>query len=291
MVAYCEFAFTLRINPVIIIESRGYVKIKKYLTISEFAGLRNVNINSIRYYEKQKILIPAWIDPQTKYRYYLPEQLNVLDAILLCIRLGISLKELKQFVDSEGQFDEKRILEQGKEILQRRLSSIQQGLEITQFNLDNMEDNQKYRYETEVYTRVIGERYLFETPFYGKWDDLVQKEKCVMELFHDAQRADMAPVFPPGILIRWNVRTLKFSLFVQILHPTEHDERIVKVPEAAFSCFQADLAHGTDIVKLLNEKVDMQGIKTVVISNMLLGKLHYSSRHSEIQLSQKSLLL
>ena len=34
---------------------------KQYLTISEFAGLRNVNINSIRYYEKQKFLMPAWI--------------------------------------------------------------------------------------------------------------------------------------------------------------------------------------------------------------------------------------
>ena len=263
----------------------------KYLTISEFARLRNVNINSIRYYEKQNILLPAWIDPQTKYRYYLPEQLNVLDAILLCIRLGISLKELKQFVDAEGQFDEKRILEHGKEILQRRLSSIQQGLEITQFNLDNMEDNQKYRHETEVYTRVIGERYLFETPFDGKWDDLVQKEKCVMELFHNAQKFDMAPVFPAGILIRWNSCISKISLFVQILHPLGYDERIVKVPTATFSCFQADLVHDTDIVKLLNEKVDMRGIKTVIISNMLLGKLHYSSRHSEIQLSQNSFLL
>lgn len=38
---------------------------RKYLTISEFAELRNVNINSLRYYEKLKILLPAWVDPQT----------------------------------------------------------------------------------------------------------------------------------------------------------------------------------------------------------------------------------
>lgn len=76
---------------------------KHYLTISEFASLRNVNINSIRYYARQKLLLPAWVDPQTKDRYYLPEQLGVLDAIQLCIRLGIPLKELKGYIDPKGK--------------------------------------------------------------------------------------------------------------------------------------------------------------------------------------------
>lgn len=259
----------------------------KYLTISEFAGLRNVNINSIRYYEKQKVLLPAWVDPETKYRYYLPEQLNILDAILLCIRLGIRLKEIKQFVDEKQQLNEKRILEYGKELLKKRLSSIERGLEITQFNLDNLEENRKYRDKTEMYTRKIAERYLLEAPFYGKWDDLIQKEKSVMDLFHEAQKADMAPVFPAGILMRCDVQPILFSFYVQILHPPKSHkfhERIVTVPAGSFLCFQEDLTYDTDIVELLHEKADMQGIGTVIVSNMLLDKLHYRSQHSEIQI-------
>ena len=258
---------------------------KKYLTISEFAGLRNVNINSIRYYEKQKILLPAWIDPQTKYRYYLPEQLNVLDAILLCIRLGIQLKTLKQLVDKNGQLDEKRILEQGKEILQRRLSSIERGLEITQFNLDNLAENQKYSHKSSVYIREIGQRNFFEAPFRGNWNDLIQKEKIVMDLFHDAQRADMAPVFPAGILVRRNTQPTSLSFYVQVLHPPKSHERIVTVPAAHYMCFQTDLTHDTDIIELLNRTAGMPPNGTVIISNMLLDKLHYRSRHSEIQIS------
>lgn len=50
----------------------------------------------------------------------------------------------------EGQLDEKRILEQGKEMLEKRLSSIERGLEITQFNLDNLNENQKYSHETRA---------------------------------------------------------------------------------------------------------------------------------------------
>ena len=110
---------------------------KDYMTISEFASLRNVNINSIRYYEKQKILIPAWIDPQTKYRYYLPEQLGILDAILLCIRLNIPLKELKSYIDSNGNLDKKGLLEKGKAVMQAKIDAMQTGIAITQFNLDS----------------------------------------------------------------------------------------------------------------------------------------------------------
>ena len=111
---------------------------KDYMTISEFASLRNVNINSIRYYEKQKILIPAWIDPQTKYRYYLPEQLGILDAILLCIRLNIPLKELKSYIDSNGNLDKKGLLEKGKAVMQAKIDAMQTGIAITQFNLDSI---------------------------------------------------------------------------------------------------------------------------------------------------------
>ena len=66
-----------------------------YLKISEFAKLRNVNINSLLYYEKIGVLRPAYVDPHSKYRYYSPEQLIILDTILLAINLGIPLKNLK----------------------------------------------------------------------------------------------------------------------------------------------------------------------------------------------------
>ena len=79
---------------------------KQYLKIHEFAKLRNINMNSLRYYEKLEILKPAYIDSRTKYRYYLPEQLVLLDTITLCIRLGVPLKSLKDYMDEYGILDE-----------------------------------------------------------------------------------------------------------------------------------------------------------------------------------------
>ena len=55
---------------------------KNYFLISEFAKLRGININSLRYYEKLGILKPAYIDENTNYRYYSVEQISLLNKII-----------------------------------------------------------------------------------------------------------------------------------------------------------------------------------------------------------------
>lgn len=257
---------------------------KQYLTISEFANLRNVSIGSLRYYEKLKILVPAWTDPQTKYRYYLPEQLGVLDSIMLCTKLGIPLKNLEEYIDTNGKLNQKSILENGKKILQDKISEIQLGLELTQFNLDNMEQNQNYCNQKGVYTRQIEERYFIESSFQGNWSDFSQKEKEAMDLFHSAQENNMAPVFPCGVLIHYETEPISFSFFVQVLHPQKHDERVIHIPKASFSCMQTDLTSQTDILKILNDYFPTKDKQIVIISNMLMNKIHFHSRHIEIQI-------
>lgn len=259
---------------------------KQYLTIREFAKLRNVDVNSIRYYEKLKILLPAWIDPKTKYRYYLPDQLVLLDIIILCIRLGIPLKDLQKYVDGSGVLDKRKILEDGKEAMQKRVAEMQLGLELIQFNLDNMEQNQAYSGNTGIYTREMPERFLIEKPFIGSWSDVGQKENTAMELFQYAQERELSPVFPSGILVHPDAEPNTFSFFFQVLHPSSNEERIVHVPAGTFACMQADLTPDTQLLDLLEEHFPQQNKGTVLISNMLLNKLHFNSRHSEIQVPQ-----
>lgn len=80
-------------------------------SISEFARLRNININSLRYYEKIGILKPHHVDAQNGYRYCSPERLPILDAILLCLDFGMPQKELKSYIsdDTEENLHYKRV--------------------------------------------------------------------------------------------------------------------------------------------------------------------------------------
>lgn len=41
------------------------------------------------------------VDEQTGYRYYSPDQLPILDVILLCPDFGMPLKELKSYIDDK----------------------------------------------------------------------------------------------------------------------------------------------------------------------------------------------
>lgn len=256
---------------------------KQYLTINEFAKLRNVNANSIRYYEKLKILTPVRVDSKTGYRYYLPEQLVLLDIILLCIQFDIPLKNLKGYIDENGGLDGKRIFEDGKQIMQKKISEMQAGLNLAEFNLNMLEQNQKYSDKKGIYTRAIGERFLFVEPFQGQWDNLLQKEKTVIELFRTAQEEHMMPVFPAGILVNSSEEASPFSFFLQVLRPREKDPRILHLPEGTYACLQTDLTPETDISQVLEAHFPSSGTNTAVISNMLMNKVYFNSRHSEIQ--------
>ena len=256
---------------------------RQYLTIREFAKLRNIDVNSLRYYEKLNILSPAWVDPKTKYRYYTPEQLVTLDIIILCIRLGIPLKQLREYVDGDGKIDKRRILEDGKAAMQDRIAEMQLGLELIQFNLNTMEQNQRYSDRPGVYGREIPERFLVRAPFKGDWEDLAEKESAAMELFQAAQERGLAPVFPAGILVLPGERN-PFSFFFQVLHPLPGED-VLRVPAGTFCCMQIDLTPETQILKLLDENFPHRGREMAIISNMALNKLHFNSRHSEIQVA------
>ena len=91
------------------------------LSIGEVAKIRNVNVQSLRYYEKLGILIPAYINPETGYRYYSLEQIMILDTIILCVDLGIPLKDLKNYVDADDQLEFERLLRDGRKLTTQKI--------------------------------------------------------------------------------------------------------------------------------------------------------------------------
>ena len=64
----------------------------------------------------------------TRYRYYTAEQLSLLDMILLCINLGVPLKELKAYFDESGRFQNRALFEEGKRRTQEKIQELQSSL-------------------------------------------------------------------------------------------------------------------------------------------------------------------
>lgn len=65
-------------------------------TIGEVAKLANVSIQTLRYYDQIGLFKPAYVDPETNYRYYKDLQLYHLDLIKSLKYIGTSLEDIKK---------------------------------------------------------------------------------------------------------------------------------------------------------------------------------------------------
>ena len=73
------------------------------IKIGEFAKIFDVTIKTVRHYEKVGLLVPAYIDIYTGYRYFNEENVNRMNEILALKDLGFSLEEIKYFSEKEIQ--------------------------------------------------------------------------------------------------------------------------------------------------------------------------------------------
>lgn len=96
-----------------------------YLSIGDFAKLRNVNQKSLRYYERIGALTPAYTDPETGYRYYALEQLVEMDMILMCLELNIPLRDAVQYRNTDETLDIRRLLRDGQQKAREKLTHLQ----------------------------------------------------------------------------------------------------------------------------------------------------------------------
>ena len=83
-------------------ESRGIMeKNSAYLSIGEFSKVTRASIDSLRYYERKGIFSPAYVDPETGYRYYTLNQIYEISIAKACAEAGISLNDFKTFFSKE----------------------------------------------------------------------------------------------------------------------------------------------------------------------------------------------
>lgn len=143
----------------------------KHLTIGELSKITGVHIKSLRYYDRIGALRPAQTDPQTGYRYYAYPQIAMVDAIRICIELGIPLKDFQGYRTADGgKIHYAKLLERGKEMAEKKIRSIRAGMRF----IHELEAEIK-RNETEVTERFKAfgfprKRYLV-APSGHRWGD------------------------------------------------------------------------------------------------------------------------
>lgn len=68
---------------------------EKLYTIGEVSKLMDISIKALRYYDKINLFKPAYVDPETNYRYYEDSQIYLLNLIKSLKYIGTPLEEIK----------------------------------------------------------------------------------------------------------------------------------------------------------------------------------------------------
>ena len=85
--------------------------------IGMFAAMNHVSVKTLRFYEEQGLLIPAFIHPETGYRYYTLSQMAVLHQITALKLAGFTLEEIGQI--NSGADEEAVLLKKKAELIAR----------------------------------------------------------------------------------------------------------------------------------------------------------------------------
>lgn len=255
---------------------------KDYLTISEFARLRNVNINSLLYYERLGILLPAFVDPDSKYRYYAPEQLSTLDIIQMCIKLDIPLKELKQY-QQEDAYWQKKMLEDGRRIAEDKIHRLQTDLKKIEYSLKCQEEQDDFASCKGIYQREIAARFFIVEEYFGELANITQFGRISTGLFAYAESKGFSVVLPTGFMFVFSGNEVRQYLFYEVLPTERKDEKVIEIPGGIYSCLQIRFDPDMDHLSFLTKNFGTSADRIAIVSNLIRDKLRINSRYNEIQ--------
>ena len=87
--------------------------------IGDFSSMSKTTIKTLRYYEKEGLLKPVYIDQNTGYRYYETSQLVEISKIISLRQIGLSIKDIKNILNG---CDMKSILNKRKKEIKENLT-------------------------------------------------------------------------------------------------------------------------------------------------------------------------
>lgn len=259
---------------------------KKLLSIGKLASLTGVHIQSLRYYEKIGILIPVYIDPETKYRYYSLPQVKIVEAIQYCVELDIPLKEFASMVDPEGEkIDYGALVEMGQRKSEEKIQLLQKKVA----HFERVRENYLHgdRFEKEKrFVDWLPARDCLITPFDGTVKDDAFHE-TIMKLLDEVRRRDLETNYGIGMLAFHSENEVKRYAFLTVLNTSDIREgkegNLFRIPEGNYLCQivpESSIHKGTEIFP---EEFQQSSCRLLIEIELFAGIFEYRNPRYEIR--------
>lgn len=268
---------------------------KGYLSIGKVAKQKNVSIKSLRYYDEIGIFKPALTDHTTGYRYYKEDQLYILDAISLCIELGIPLKSMSYYCDRNGSPDLQKLLGDAKSLAEQKIRSMYRSLETLQNTINVLECRQKISVPEGCHVKTLLSRTVLTIPF-DEYTDATHYNPKLLSLFVSAQKQGLAASYPSGLIYDFHKGKAEKYVFIHVAPLTGSEDSIVPgnwgkhieglrtLPSGIYLCRQNPSHEIENAASLL--KLDQAALKngTIIETDLLKDEKERTGMNYELQM-------
>ena len=134
------------------------------IPIGKMAAANRVTIATLRLYDQMGLLKPAYIDPDSGYRYYNIKQTSRLDFIRYMRELDLSLADIQSILEKEDiTLIEEKLIEKNNQIHQqlRELKAMREAVDRT---IQSIERYRKSPASGTISLEFIDQRYILYTP-------------------------------------------------------------------------------------------------------------------------------
>lgn len=240
---------------------------EQLLSIGKMAEINGVSISTLRLYDKNGLLKPAYIDPESGYRYYTLQQTARLDIIAYMKELGMSLGEIASVLRKEDIALIEGILAQKNEQLHEQMRRLKERHDAVERAILQIERYRKSPATGTISLEYIDRRYIWSIKcpvnFYEK--DRNSYEETVMALRKELLKAGIPQVHSYNLgtsILQKNFERGKFiadKVFIfsdrRIL---EHPGDISTVDSGMFACIYLDdyddeIDYGTRLLNFCRE--------------------------------------
>lgn len=170
------------------------------LSIGEVSKMKGVGVKSLRYYERMGVLPPAYVDPDSRYRYYSMHQMVDIDIITTCIDLGIPLRELRSYMDEGGIADLEALLAWSREIAVQNLRRAEITLSQLDGYLDEARTQKKLAEAPTPYERSLPKQLLLCKQWREERFNLKRYTTDTTQLYEQAKAAGIIPLYAQGLV-------------------------------------------------------------------------------------------
>lgn len=222
---------------------------KDFLSIGDVAKIKGITPKALRYYEQLGILIPAYVNRETGYRYYTNDQLLLVDLILTCVDLDIPLKQFKTYISDQNMIDVERLLEDGSRIVDEKIRKLRLKKKYLRDISETAKRASRIKSIGDSFVENLPERYFLTMRTEGdlsKYSEINAKQS---KLFYQCRSLHSSDGFNQGVLFLAEGEQLTPYAFLQVPKLKEQPDNLHIVPAGEFVCEVVTFEQLCDIEK------------------------------------------